>query len=160
MLTYKNIFQIAYVTADMDKALALFDREQGIKKFLVYESTTPVDKKGNTATLKVAMAYVGDVQVEILQPVSGMTQVWKAKVPAPPGIVRHHHMGYSAASLEELHALRDFHAKNGHGIAWEGGIEGVAEGLYIDTYDTLGHYQEYAYFAPAAQKFFADIPRF
>jgi len=160
MLTYKNFFQVAYVTHDMDKALALFDREQGIKKFMVFEATTPVDKKGNTALMRTALAYVGEIQVEILQPLAGSTQVWQSKVPAAPKIVQFHHLAFLVDGMAALEAARAAHARNGHKVAVEVGIPDVGEGIYVDTYDSLGHYMEYIYFMPKALEYFASIPRF
>ena len=70
-----NIFQIAYVTRNIDKARANFRAQANIRTEVYYEGEVPVKTPAGPriSHIKLAFMWVGDFQYELIQPISG----WK-----------------------------------------------------------------------------------
>ena len=75
----ENHYQNAYVTRDLDGALEIFRTRYGFDKFrrmeVSYELTTRAGR--GTASVKLALGWIGDVQYEIIEPVSGLIEVYQ-----------------------------------------------------------------------------------
>ncbi|MEQ1882878.1 MAG: hypothetical protein ABL878_18130, partial [Burkholderiales bacterium] len=67
----RNLMQIAYITTDMDRVLGIFRNEYGITNVLDTGVIESVPTIGRPATLRVAMAYVGPMMFEAIQPIAG-----------------------------------------------------------------------------------------
>ena len=135
-----GFFQNAYVTRDLDKGIASLRERHGVGDFMLIdfdtEATTPLGK--GPVKAKVALAWVGDLQLELIEPVSGFAQIYADALPADDSLVLHH-IGMRVPDMDKLRAEA---AANGWPIAFQGGGDGFAF-TYIDTRATLGHYLEY-----------------
>jgi hypothetical protein len=71
-------YQNAYVTRDLDAAIALFRVQYGFNAFrrheVSYECTTRAGR--GTATVKLALGWIGNLQYELIQPVSGLIDIY------------------------------------------------------------------------------------
>lgn len=140
-------FQNAYVTRNIDKAVAEFrdraDVRQVLETQVDVQLWTPQGE--GVGTQKLAFIWIGDMQVELIQPVSGnVLSVYTDALPDDDRIAFHH----------ICHRVDDwdaFMAKvNGQDlpVILKGGTPGFLQFCYIDTSPWLGHYTEYVWMMP------------
>ena len=141
-----NHYQNAYVTHDLDGALEIFRSRYGFDKFrrmeVSYELTTRAGR--GTASVKLALGWIGEVQYELIEPVSGLIDVYQEglSVESP---LRFHHVCMRVPDWAEFRARVD---QERFAVAMEGGTPGHLLWLYLDARDTLGHYLEYCWMTP------------
>jgi glyoxalase/bleomycin resistance protein/dioxygenase superfamily protein len=142
----ENHYQNAYITRDLDQAIAMFRTQYGFDNFkqyeVSYELKTP--KASGTAKVKLALGWAGNLQYEFIQPISGLIDVYKEGLP-DTGPLRFHHV---AMRVPDWEALRARLAREQRSIVMEGGTPGHLLWLYVDARDTLGHYLEYCWMTP------------
>ena len=114
---FKNVFQIAYVTTDLERAIAVFHDEQGVAEIAVFENFTLDVAGGRDAVINVGLAYVGDVQLEIIEPVSGEVDLYRTWLP-DDFAVRHHHFCHRLDSVAELEAVQGRYEQSGSRSRW------------------------------------------
>ncbi len=91
--------QIGYVVYDVDKTAALYERTFGIKPWVVniHEPVYTIEKHGPVqATLKIAMAYSGGLQLELIEVVKGRSY-YNDTLDTREGL---HHLGFMVNDLE------------------------------------------------------------
>ncbi len=140
-------FQNGYVTRDLERAVAMFAREYGVHDFVYDDAEVVVTTPGGegTARFRVALAWAGDRQVELIQPESGPVGLYLDALPADDSL-RFHHMGMRCDSLEPIRAEA---ARRGWPIAMAGSVPGI-DFMYIDAAAQLGHHLEYMCATPEA----------
>jgi len=138
-------YQNGYITRDIDKALAQFRNLPSVDRILSFEMpvevTTP--KGRGLATSKIAMLWVNNLQYELIQPVSGLVDIYSDLLPADDG-VKHHHVGMRVDNWDDFRARV---AREGHSVVLEGGSDAL-KFLYIDGRKLVGHYLEYVWMTP------------
>lgn len=143
----KGQFQNAYVTPDLERATGLLRDRYGIGEFGQYDLeldvTTPAGS--GKAALKVALAWVGDIQYELIEPVSGLVDMYRDALPEN-GLLRFHHICMRSQDWDATR--RELDARK-LPIVCEGATAGT-KFLYADARDSLGHYLEYVWMAPEA----------
>ena len=154
---FKNVFQIAYVTNDLARAVSQFRSEQGVAEMAVFDDFTLDVVGGRQAVINVALAYVGETQLEIIEPVSGEVELYRTWLPVEFA-VRHHHFCHRLDSITELEELKARYEQAGYAIALDASL-GETRLFYADTTNLLDHYQEYAWVDSAAEQFMASLPR-
>lgn len=154
-----NLFQLAYVTDDIDLATAHAGAAMGIGAFQVNRGME-IETGAGPALAHFALAFLGDVQVEIIQPAGGADGVYRDGVHRKGGALNLHHAG--ALITEEAHWLRTVAEAEASGAAIpvRGAFGDLMHYLYLDRRDTLGHYLEYMWQTPAGAGIFAEVPRF
>src|SRR5579871_3921118 len=85
-------FQNAYITRDLDKAMAQLKAELAIDQFMTYEGEVQVTTPKGTgpALNRLAFAWLGNLQYELIQPVSGLVDVYAEALPADDSLRFHH----------------------------------------------------------------------
>lgn len=153
-----GFYQVAYVTADFDRALSAFEKTHGIKRFLemrdLHYQTGP-DRK---AHCNIALAYVGGVEIEVINPLGGDVQLYRDFLPAEGG-VRFHHIAKLFDTEDEFERHLESLRQEGRRLPIIGSNQGVARYFYGDYRAELGHYLEFIYFSPPGREFLATIPR-
>jgi catechol 2,3-dioxygenase-like lactoylglutathione lyase family enzyme len=141
-----NHYQNAYVTRDLDGALEIFRARYGFDKFrrmeVSYDLTTRAGR--GTASVKLALGWIGEVQYEIIEPVSGLIDVYREGL-SDESPLHFHHVCMRVPDWAEFRARVD---REGFPVAMEGGTPGHLLWLYLDARDTLGHYLEYCWMTP------------
>lgn len=107
-----------------------------------YELTTRAGR--GTASVKLALGWIGDIQYEIIEPVSGLIEVYQEGL-SDESPLRFHHACMRVPDWAEFRARVD---QERFPIAMEGGTPGHLLWLYLDARDTLGHYLEYCWMTP------------
>lgn len=154
---FKNVFQIAYVTNDLRRAVSVFQAEQGVAELAIFDDFTLDVEGGRRAVINVALAYVGETQLEIIEPVSGEVDLYRTWLPEEFA-VRHHHFCHRLDSVAELEALQRDYEQRGYEISLAASL-GETRLFYADTTRLLDHYQEYAWVDSEAEAFMATLPR-
>jgi hypothetical protein len=142
----ENHYQNAYVTRDLDAALGIFRAQYGFDGFkrmeVSYELRTARER--GTASVKLALGWIGGVQYELIEPVSGLVDVYREGLDDGRPM-RFHHVCMRVPDWAAFRAQVD---RDNRKVAIEGGTPGHLMWLYIDARDTLGHYLEYCWMTP------------
>ena len=138
-----NHFQNAYVTADLDAALAVLAGQFGIARqprvVEARQDFTSADGTGE-GVLRIALIPIGRLVYEIIQPVSGNVRVY-AECVSPDRLLTLHHVAMRTDDIESVRAQSAIH---GRPVALEGAAAELdLRFIYVDARDTLGHYLEY-----------------
>jgi len=151
--------QNAYVTHDVDRAAKMVASRFGIDKFDRFEPemvvNTPLGER--PLTVRVASAWVGGLNIELIEPVSGHIDHYVSLLPKDraDAVPRFHHMSFRRDNQAEM---REEIAALGLPLAFEGplAIKNPIPSLvfvYLDARQTLGHYIEFTWKSAEAWKF-------
>jgi len=145
---FSGHYQNAYVTHDLDKAMRLFSDRFGLKDWLVYEPEMTVKTLQGLQpyAVRLATAWSGTLQLELIQPVSGFVHHYRNFLPEDSAdfVPRFHHTALRRSSEQ---ALRAEIAEIGLPLAFEGEVPGMVF-VYLDAREWLGHYLEMCWATP------------
>jgi hypothetical protein len=145
-------YQNAYVTHDLAKAMDLVGERYGLRDWLRFEMELPVKTPEAERSLgvKVACAWAGWLQIELIEPVSGAVEPYLPYLPADRSdpTPRFHHISLRRDDYAEMQAEI---AQLGLPFVCEGGIPDLRY-TYVDGRDTFGHYVEYVWASEAGWK--------
>lgn len=156
---HPGLFQVCYVTSDLDAGMRQLGSLHGVERFRVRRDVASLP--GMPAmTLHQAHVYLGDVQLELIQPAGGNDAIYRDFCPVD-GALRHHHYGLWVDERAEYESLRERCAALGVPIAMEIAVPAVGGAIYADFRRELGHYVEYVHLAPEVKAgYYADVPRY
>ena len=142
-------FQNAYVTHDVERGLDILRRRYGVDAPAMRfdpDMTLKTPDGHKAAKVRVALIWIGMLQVELIQPVSGHVGAYLDVLPADPDDagLRFHHVCVRRDDLDAMQAEID---ASGLPRAFEAAYPG-GYFVYLDTRPTLGHYLEYAWATP------------
>jgi hypothetical protein len=153
-----GLYQIAFVTTDLDQAMQLFGETYGIGKFKIRRDM-PSAPGMPEMSAHVAHAYVGPMMIELIQPVGGDDTLYRDILPQDGFGIRPHHFGFIVRSEQELERISAALEAKKVPIAFDASTPGVARAVYADARRTLGHYLEYVYLRPEARRsYYAEVP--
>ncbi len=122
--------QIAYVTNDLAAAMARLTADYGTPGFFEMSNIQPGEDPAGKPVLKIALALVGGVDVELIEPVGDTAPLFSDVLPDGEGLaIRFHHI---AARIDGPLSNWDAH------VAY----------IYTDERATLGHYVEHVWMSP------------
>ena len=135
-------YQIAYVTRNIQKAIETFKSRADVRKLIQYEGTTEVMTPTGPGTLanKLAFIWVGDLQYELIEPVSGTVGLFRDALPADDSPLFHH-------ICMRVDNWADFRARvdqQPYPVVIER-TDDALKFLYLDARQFLGHYLEYTW---------------
>ncbi len=99
-LNLPKVGQIGILVYDVEKTRAHYEKVYGVKPWIVFEKKPEfaIEKTGPAdATLKIATAYCGGVQLELIQVVSGRSS-YNETLDVREGL---HHLGFMVNDLEK-----------------------------------------------------------
>ncbi len=138
-------YQNAFITRDIEKAIEAFRTRAGVENVMRYEGpveiTTP--KGRGAAVNKLAFIWVDNLQYELIQPVSGLVDVYTDELPADDSM-RFHHI---CMRVDDWDTFRAKVERQRYPVVLEGGGDAL-KFLYLDARDFLGHYLEYVWMTP------------
>ena len=142
-------YQNAYVTHDLARAMDMIAERYDVTDYITFEPEMALRtcQGEQMQRVKVAATWVGWLQIELIEPVSGYIDPFLPYLPADKSdaVPRLHHISLRRESLDEIAAECD---KLGLPFVCEGGIPDLVF-RYLDARDTLGHYLEYVWASPA-----------
>lgn len=153
---YGELFQMSYITRDLDAAMAHAKDALGIESFHTSESEIDVLSYGQPRKLGVraAMANIGSRQFEIIQPVSGPIEIYTDEVDLSGHILNFHHTAIAVrGDYAVWQALLAEVAESGDEFAYlfpaeQHEQQGMAF-CYVDTRHRIGHFTEFLWVDPA-----------
>lgn len=156
---FRNVMQIAYVTDDLDAAVEYFESTLGTVRCsknykssmggIVIVDGQPVDEW----VIDVALVNAGPMNLEIIRPVSGAVDMYRAAIrPGVPATL--HHLGVRVDAFDEASAVV---MAMGKSWAQQGYIEGAIRFGYVDMTAELGHYVEVMELEPGMANRFAQL---
>ena len=145
----RGFFQNAYVTHDLDKALALIEARFGKIDWIVFEPDMELRRPDGSirhSSVRAALGWQAGFQFEVIQPTRGDNDHYLPYLPADPAdpTPRFHHV---AVRRDDLAAMRAEIAELGFPVLHEGEVPGLVF-VYLDARETLGHYFEYIWATP------------
>lgn len=139
--------QNAYVTNDMDQALALWRDEFDVTFFFVFDNDAPGMECSHPYRLRIALGNVGGTEIELIQPLDGNAMYSNVLPKDGSFAVRFHHIcmriNGPLANFEAHMASID---PTAHPVAYSGGMGDLMRFAYTDERATLGHYIEHVWF--------------
>ncbi len=155
--------QVAYVTDDLDAAMALFQREYGAPGFYSFSNAGSGMPMEGQPILRVALARVGGVEIELIQPIGGASDIFTdvLKGGAKPEI-RFHHLAIRVdGTLNDWAAHRAEVLDKGRPLAFEGELGEDLRFFYTDERALLGHFVEHVWMSPGLLgQLDAVVPRY
>jgi len=151
--------QVAWVTTDLDRALEQFKRIYRVPEFLVMEQSFPSIVFGEEGEMKlrIALANVDNVQLELIEPVGGgVDRIYRDPLPTDGSHanVFHHVCVKVEGTLEDWESYRANLGPD-RPVAYEGFIEG-ARFVYTDERATIGMFVEHVWFTPETEARMAE----
>lgn len=140
--------QIAYVTNDLDRALAVWRDTFGVPAFFVFANDTPGLMSSQPYQLKIALANVGGTEIELIEPLHGSAPLHAEVLPADGSFAMcfHHVAMRIAGDLAAYEAHMASLDPALHPVVWSGGLGDLMRFAYTDERATLGHYVEHVWF--------------
>lgn len=142
-----ELFQIAYVTNDLDRAVKEVSEIYGIRNW------THIDP----GTMRIALAWTNGQQIEIIETAPDqhvpLYDDWIDRKGA--FVTRHHHFGYFINSDAEWDLLRSQIAASGRKVWMDVETEAMKV-IYVDAPE-FGHFLEYIYPNEHGHAFFSGI---
>jgi len=138
-------FQNAYITRDIEKAVTDLCAQAGIDKGMWFEADVEVTTPKGRGPLKnkLAFIWINGIQYELIEPVSGLCDVYSDELP-DDDTMRFHHI---CMRVDEWGSFREQVENQPLPVILEGGDENLRF-LYLDARDTVGHYLEYVWMTP------------
>lgn len=155
-LPTRNYMQMAWVVPDLDVAIATWSAKAGVGPFFVFDAVEFGDavyrgKPSVTPKSAAAMAYAGDMQIELIAPLEDIPSFWTDRTPY--GRAALHHVAVNSADYD---ADLAFFTSQGAEVAFSGTMMGYPV-CWIDTIDTLGFMMELMTPNPVAASVFGQI---
>jgi methylmalonyl-CoA/ethylmalonyl-CoA epimerase len=151
----QNVFQIGFVVPDIHKGMAFFKNTVGVPEFLFIEKPELEDETylGKPAPLRLHLAFgwCGDTQIELIQPIAGVSTYSKFLDHNPQGGMHHYGIEISdyATSVKEME-------RKGFALV-QGGRHQETKFAYFDTTATIGALTELVYLQPEEKAFMQGL---
>jgi len=151
-------YQIAYVTRDLRLATARLESQYGVADFLTLRLELDLRVPAARATVNVGIAWVDDLQIEVIEPIEGAIDIYAAALPSATQLMAVHHLAMRIPSQPQWEDLLAQLPE--HKVVLVGGREEMRF-VYVDERNTLGHYLEYVWMSEAflAQNPIWELPK-
>jgi catechol 2,3-dioxygenase-like lactoylglutathione lyase family enzyme len=159
-LTVQSPTQIAWVTTDLDATETALTGLLGVRKWVripdVHFAPDTCSYQGKPADFlaSISLSYLGDMQLELIQPVSGENIYSDFLAVAGPGL---HHICMAADSPEQFDAALADAAERGAPVVQQGVMPGGIRFAYVSAPQAGVPFIEIAYVPPEMQAFYDYI---
>ena len=142
--------QVAYVTNDIAAAARIFEETYGAPGFFHFSNVQPGATIGDGPQLKIALARVGGVEIELIEPIGGGAHIFRDVLPDGPDLaIRFHHVAIRIdGPLENWDAHVASIDFGRHLVVFEGRLADDLRFFYTDERAALGHYVEHVWMSP------------
>lgn len=142
--------QVAYVTSDMARAVAVFRDDYDVPSFHVFANDTPGLVQSDGARLKIALALVGGVEIELIEPQGDSAPLFSQVLPSDGSFaIRFHHVAIRIdGTLADFEAYIASIDPARHPVVWHGAMGDVMRYAYTDERSALGHFVEHVWMHP------------
>ncbi len=153
--------QVAFVVKDLAAAQEFFNRTMGVPRFYVIEDfgrkATATTFRGRPVehNFKLALAYSGDTQIELIQHLAGETCYKEFLERRGEGL---HHLGFFLDDPGRYQGALDALGAAGYAVLMSGQF-GKTRYTYFDTEAAIGSIMEIVYLDADAKTLMARIKR-
>lgn len=151
------IHQICFVTRDLDATQRFLHDHMGAGRFRVFEDPKFRDLRyrGRPADFRInlSLAYAGDTQLEVIEPISGASLYTEFLDTHGPGM---HHLGFLVDDFDRAAAG---YAGNGYELVQSGVFGAATRFAYYDTEAQCGAIMELIEADDGVRKLFDEIKR-
>lgn len=129
--------QVAYMVDDIDAAMKHWQEEYGVGPFLVSRNAVPLTnayyrgQKAQTTRLNIAFAYVGDMQVELIELIGDTPGLYKEALDRKNYGVHHY-----AVLVDDFPKAYNWALDNGFDAVLDAGMDGLARMSYMENPDS------------------------
>ncbi len=126
--------QIAYVVDDIDAAIRQWHEKHGVGPFLVTRNASPLSnayyrgEKAQTTRVNLAFAYVGDMQLELIELIGDTPGLYKEFLDRGDYGVNHY-----AVLVDDFASAYNWAMDNGWQAVIDSGVDGLARMSYIES---------------------------
>jgi Glyoxalase/Bleomycin resistance protein/Dioxygenase superfamily len=157
-----NVWQLGYVTTDLDRAIDFMGDRLGLEDCRQLPSDTATFLVGDTPSpweVKVAMGARGGLIVELIEPVAGEIEFYTRVLPADEEFaVRLHHIAtFIEPGDEAWRNLESLLAASGLKVDYTVLIPDRVRAGYVDTTAELGHWLEVCQLQAEDIEFFSAL---
>ena len=151
--------QIAYVVDDIDAAMQHWHDLHGVGPFLVARNENPMSNafyRGNKAPssrVNIAFAYVGDMQLELIELIGDTPGLYKEALDRQQYGVHHY-----AVCVDDFAAAYNWALDNGFDAVVDVGVDGLARMSYVENPE-LGLILEVIEWNPLTRPYFDSLER-
>lgn len=140
-------YQNAYVTRDIDQAIAAFRARADIGEVRAFEATTESWTPSGMQTIvsRLAFIWIDDLQIELIQPIAGASEIYADALPAGDEMKFHH----ICMKVDDWDGFRARVDEQGLPVVLERATAPELKFLYLDARAFLGHYIEYVWMTDA-----------
>jgi Glyoxalase/Bleomycin resistance protein/Dioxygenase superfamily len=158
---FANVWQVCYVTADLDRGMA------ELQELLGVENSTEVPTEGASFlkdgeqlqwNVRVAMGARGGLIVELIEPVAGEVEFYREALPEDGGVLGFHHLAMLVPLGDKAwSSVEELVGKNGMSLEYTILIPDRARLAYVDARAQLGHWIELCQLEKADTEFFGGL---
>lgn len=151
--------QIAYIVPDIDAAMDTCNREHGVGPFLVARNQLPLSnafyrgEKAPPARVNIAFAYVGEMQLELIELIGDTPSLYKEAIDRNQTSVHHY-----AVCVPDFPGAYNWALDNGFDTVVDSGVDGLARMSYVENTDT-GIILEIIQWNPLTKPYFEGLER-
>lgn len=150
-----GFFQQGYVTNDLEQALRFYRDQLGVKDFFTFD-TAPYT---NSLPSMVALAWIGSVMVELIQPIAGPAPHFADHFPQGDFGIRFHHFGYLTTDADTWRRMVNHCQSIGFGLSAITDDSDFINFAYLDARPALGHFIEAVLAFPQGEAFLRQVPQ-
>ena len=159
---FANIWQIAYVTTDLDRGMRTLREDFGVENCTEVPTDGATFLRGDERAeweVRVAMGARGGAIVELIEPVGGEVDFYRRFLPEDgSAAMRFHHLATFIPTGDEVWgSLTDVLAASGLNVAYTVLIPDRVRAGYVDTTAELGHFLEVCQLQEADIEFFSGL---
>lgn len=156
------IAQLAHVTTALERAMEDIGRAFGIREWMQMRDSTVSIGPGRSAQIHVALAYKGDLMLEIIQPLGGDDAVYRDPLAGEGYAIRQHHVARIFETDEQFDV--EMARLRSAGVRFPidpvpSEMSGRARMNYADLRAELGYYVENLLFSTDGSEWLKTIPR-
>ncbi len=125
--------QVAYIVDNLDEAINRWHSEHGVGPFLVARKARPLNnalyrgRKARDTRVNIAFAYVGDMQLELIELIGDTPSLYKEALDREDYGVNHY-----AVCVEDFPAAYHWGLDNGFTPVVDAGVDGLARMSYLE----------------------------
>lgn len=131
---YGPVKQLAYIVDDIDTAIKHWHEQCEVGPFLVTRNQAPLANayyrgvKAETARINIAFAYVGGIQLELIELIGDTPSLYKEALDRQQRSVHHY-----AVCVEDFPSAYNYALDNGFTALTDAGVDGLARMSYVEN---------------------------
>jgi hypothetical protein len=155
-----GLYQVCYVTEDLDTGMRLVKDTHGIEAFRIKREVGSLPGMPKMVVHQ-AHVFIGSLQLELIQPAGGDDALYRDYCPADAKSIGFHHFGHWVDDPAAYAALPAVLAEQKMPIVFQITMPNNMGGaIYADARASLGHYLEFVHMIPDVKRgYYADVPQ-